>query len=199
MSKEFLQAVEERRSYYNINNTKTVSEARIEEIVAHGIKYAPSAYNSQSGRVIILFDEAHQNLWKLTEQALQKVVKPERLAATKEKLDTFGAGYGTILFFEDQETVRALQARFPLYKDNYPLWSLQSSGMLQYIIWAALEAEGLGASLQHYNPLIDQSVQETWNVPAHWRLISQMPFGSPFQKPEDKTFLPLEERLRVIK
>ena len=30
--------------------------------------------------------------------------------------------------------------------------------MLQLVVWTALEAEGLGATLQHYNPLIDDEV-----------------------------------------
>lgn len=28
--------------------------------------------------------------------------------------------------------------------------------MIQFAVWTALETEGLGASLQHYNPIIAQ-------------------------------------------
>lgn len=42
--------------------------------------------------------------------------------------------------------------------------------MTQFAIWTALEAEGLGANLQHYNPIVDQKVTATWDVPASWEL-----------------------------
>jgi predicted oxidoreductase (fatty acid repression mutant protein) len=37
--------------------------------------------------------------------------------------------------------------------------------MHQFAAWTALEAEGLGANLQHYNPLPDQKASEIWNIP----------------------------------
>jgi len=39
-----------------------------------------------------------------------------------------------------------------------------------------LEDAGLGASLQHYNPLIDQETAETWDINPDWKLLAQMPF-----------------------
>ena len=56
-------------------------------------------------------------------------------------------------------------ANFPLYKDNFPIWSLQANGMLEFAVWTSLEAEGLGASLQHYNPLVDDGVKKAWSLP----------------------------------
>ena len=57
---------------------------------------------------------------------------------------------------------------------------------------------GLGASLQHYNPLIDEAVAREWQLPASWKLTAQMPFGSPECKPDEKTFLPLDGRLKMF-
>lgn len=108
----------------------------------------------------------------------------------------FASGYGTVLFFEDQNSVKAMQEKFPLYAEHFPAFSLQSSGMLQYIVWTALELEGLGASLQHYNPLIDEAVREEWDIPESYNLISQMPFGKPLNPPDEKTFLPIEDRIK---
>ena len=71
--------------------------------------------------------------------------------------------------------------------------------MLQFAVWTALEDEGLGASLQHYNPLIDDDVRAEWNLPASWRLLGQMPFGKPGGVPGPKDFLPIEDRVKVIK
>lgn len=75
-------------------------------------------------------------------------------------MDSFKAGYGTVLFFEDQSIVKSLQEQFALYADNFPIWSQQTSGMHQLVVWTALEGEGLGATLQHYNPLIDDEVKK---------------------------------------
>lgn len=49
--------------------------------------------------------------------------------------------------------------------------------MHQYVLWTALEAEGAGANLQHYNPLVDAKVQSTWNVDPAWELKAQLVFG----------------------
>ena len=64
-------------------------------------------------------------------------------------------------------------------------------------MWTALEKEGFGANLQHYNPLIDEKIAATWNVPQNWSLKSQLVFGKPAGQPYPKTFKPLEERVFV--
>ena len=51
--------------------------------------------------------------------------------------------------------------------------------MHQFAIWTMLEDMGLGASLQHYNPLIDDEVRRTWNLPGDWMMIAQMPLVHP--------------------
>jgi predicted oxidoreductase (fatty acid repression mutant protein) len=60
------------------------------------------------------------------------------------------------------------------------------------------QQEGFGASLQHYNPLIDERVAKTWNLPEKWKLIAQMPVGKPTHTPGEKSFLPLDDRVRVF-
>jgi len=103
-----------------------------------------------------------------------------------------------ILFYEDQTVVEGMQSRFPLYADRFPFWSSQSSGMLQHTLWIALEAEGLGANLQHYNPLVDEKVAETWKLPATWKLNAQLVFGGKTAEAGEKTFGPVEEKLKVF-
>ena len=70
--------------------------------------------------------------------------------------------------------------------------------MAQYILWAALEAEGLGVNLQHYNPIIDVRLETEYSVPPTWSLKSQMVFGKPVAEPGEKTFKPLEERVKFF-
>lgn len=71
--------------------------------------------------------------------------------------------------------------------------------MHQYALWSALEAEGLGVNLQHYNPLIDTRLEGMYGVPATWSLKAQMVFGTPTGAPGEKTFKPVVgERVRVF-
>ncbi len=197
MNKPFMQAVKDRRSYYGISKEFVASDERIQEIIQDAVKHTPSAFNSQSARILLLLGAAHDEFWEITRSELRKVVPADKFAPTDEKINSFAAGYGTVLFFEDMSVVEGLQKQFPLYQENFPLWSQHSSGMHQFVVWTALEAEGFGASLQHYAPLVDEAVSKKWNVPAQWKLIAQMPFGRPIAEPGPKDFQPLDERVKV--
>lgn len=160
----------------------------------------PSAFNSQSTRIVLLLGDNHLKLWTIVKDQLRKIVPENAFPATEGKINgCFAAGYGTILFFEDESVIENLQQQFPLYSDNFPKWSQHTSAMHQFAIWNMLEDADLGASLQHYNPLIDEEVAKTWNIAPNWKLVAQMPFGSPIQEPGDKEFSPLEQRLLVFK
>jgi uncharacterized protein len=112
-----------------------------------------------------------------------------------QKLKLYGAG--TILYFEDQSVVKGLQEQFPLYAHNFPVWAEHTSAMHQYAIWNALAALNIGANLQHYTGVIDEKVAETWNIDSNWKLIAQMVFGGIAAPAGEKTFEPIEKRLKV--
>ena len=199
MAKDFYTTVEERRSFYGISKESVVSDQKIQEVVEHAVKYTPSAFNSQSARVILLLGIQHDKFWNITKEALRKIVPAENFGATEAKIDSFKNGYGTVLYFEDNSVVENLQNQFPLYAHNFPVWSQQSNGMLQFVVWSSLETEGLGASLQHYTELVEEAVKKEWSVPASWKLIAQMPFGKPTVQPDAKQFQPVEERVKIFK
>lgn len=195
----FLEAVAKRRSYYGLDKTEIVSRERIEEIVGTSTLHAPSAMNAQSSRVVVLFGEKHDLLWDIVLGTLKKVVPEQDFLKTQEKIASFKAGYGTVLFYEDTRVIRKLEEDFVLYKDNFVPWSYQGNGILQFIVWTALVNEGLGASLQHYNPLIDDEVSETFGISRDYKLIGQLVFGNPVGEVSEKVKLPLTERLTVIR
>ena len=64
-------------------------------------------------------------------------------------------------------------------------------------VWTALESLGFGANLQHYNPIVDAPVSKAWSIPSEWRLIAQLVFGSKEGEPNQKSFKPVEERLKI--
>lgn len=199
MIKDFYTAIKDRRSIYGIGKEVVVSEERIQEVINHAVMHTPSAFNSQTARLVILFGNNHDMLWDITKETLRKIVPEEKFAPTNEKIDSFKNGYGTVLFFEETSIIEGLQKQFPKVKDNFPVWSQHSNGMVQLVVWTSLEMEGLGASLQHYNPLIDEEVKTKWGVPASWRLIAEMPFGKPTAAPKEKEFLPIEMRVKVFR
>ncbi|MFE5319457.1 nitroreductase family protein [Paenibacillus sp. NPDC056579] len=195
----FMAAVRERRTIYGISKESSVADERIVELIEEAVKHTPSAFNSQSARVVVLFGEHHNKLWDLTKEVLKGMVSADQFASTEQKLNGFRNGHGTVLFFEDMTVIEGLQSSFPTYKEHFPDWSMQSNGMLQFVIWTALESEGLGANLQHYNPLINDKVKDEWNIPGSWKLLAQMPYGNPTAQAGDKEFKPLSERMKVFK
>lgn len=199
MTGNFYEAVEKRRSIYSISKEAVISDDRLLEVIKLAVKHAPTAFNSQSGRVVLLLDENHDKLWDITTETLRKIVPPNSFQSTADKMASFKAGYGTVLFFEDESIVKGLQEKFELYKDNFPIWAQHSSGILQYLVWTALSEEGYGASLQHYNPLIDEEIKKEWQIPDSWKLVAQMPFGKPTGEPGEKSFEPLDKRIKVFK
>ena len=134
-------------------------------IVEHAVRHTPSSFNSQSTRAVVLFGAEHEKLWQFAEDALRAVVPAESFEPTAQKLAMFKAAAGSVLFFEDQDVVKGLQEKFPLYADNFPVWAEHADAMHQYAVWTTLAAAGIGANLQHYNPLIDAAVAREWASP----------------------------------
>ncbi len=192
----FKSLLRNRRSFYKITAQSTLSDVELEQMLRFVAEYVPSAFNSQTTRLVLLTGEAHQKLWGIVKKTLQEIVPPEVFNRTVLKIDAgFASGYGTILFFEDRDIIHALQDKFPVYAANFSVWSEQTNAMHQLVVWMMLEEAGMGASLQHYNPLIDETVRNTWNLPTSWRLIAEMPFGVPAETPEPKEKLPLDNRV----
>ena len=199
MERTFKQALEKRRSIYELSRRSTLDDKQLEELLRFAVKHIPSAYNSQSTRMVLLLHKAHRMLWDIVKDELRKIVPADAFKRTEDKIDiSFASGYGTVLFLEDRQTVEEQQRKFPTYADNFPVWSEHTSAMHQLAVWVMLEDAGMGASLQHYNPLIDKRVHEQWRLPEQWLLKAQMPFGCPVGEPPAKEFEPLDSRVFVF-
>lgn len=193
------QIAEKRRSIYGLSDQLPVSNDEIVKLVEHALLHTPSGFNSQSTRIVVLFGDDHKKLWQITEDTLREIVDDEeKFVPTKQKIDGFRAGAGTIMFFEDQKVIKDMQEAAPLYADKFPFWAHQTNAMHQYVIWTALASINIGANLQHYNPVIDDKVAEAWNIDSEWELIAQMVFGAIEKPAGDKEFKPVEERMKVF-
>jgi len=198
--KSFENAMIKRRSIYQLSASSPIADDKIQEIIELAIQNTPTAFDSQSTKVVVLFNEAHHKLWDIVKETLRKIVPQNNFDRTEKKIQGFKNAYGTILYFDDTEVTNAYASNNPSYAENFPIWANQSNGMLQYAIWVALREYGLGANLQHYNPLIDQEVKENFKIPTSWNLIAQMPFGAIEEDAPVKEYKQaMNQRIKVIK
>ena len=192
----FLEQIKQRRSIYSIGKNVPLAQEKIEEIIRDAVRNSPSAFNSQTSRVVTLYGDSHSKFWNIVRETLRKMVPEDAFEKTDAKINSFAAGYGTVLFFEDQDVVKSLQEQFALYADHFPVWSEHSSAIAQFAVWTALAEQHIGASLQHYHPVIDDEVAETFDIPENWKLRAQLVFGSIEGPVGEKTFMDDKERFK---
>lgn len=187
------QTIRTRRSIRRLVPAENLSPETIPEILREAMR-VPSAFNMQSYRILSLSGKSHNDLWDLVEQALLAKQGPEKFAAkgNAAKIAGFRGGNGTLLFFEDQDVVEEKGNIAKSYKDTFPDWSQQGSGIIQYAVWLLLTEQGLAASLQHYSNLIEEDVRKRWDIPERWTMISQMPYGLADEIPGIREFIPFE-------
>ncbi len=185
----FLAHMKQRRTIYAIGKNVPLTADQIEDIIKDAVRNSPSAFNSQTSRVVTLYGESHEKFWNIVRETLRKVVPEDAFEKTNAKINSFAAGYGTVLFFEDLETVKSLQEQFSLYAEHFPAWSEHSTGIAQFAVWSSLAEQHIGASLQHYNPVIDAEVATTFDIPESWKLRAELVFGSIEAPAGEKTFL----------
>ena len=200
MSNQFLDLINKRRTIYAIGKNVAQSTEHLTDLIQNAIKQSPSSFNSQSSRAVILFNAEHEKFWGFVKDKLKSCAKDEVSAAkSSAKMDSFAAGVGTVLFFEDMDVVDGLQEKFPSYAENFPIWAEHSTAIAQFAVWSALHTDGVGASLQHYNPIVDKQVHAEWDVPAHWKLRAQLVFGSIEAEAAAKGYMNDAARFKVFK
>lgn len=189
-----------RRSIYALGRQVTQTPEALYDLVKSAVKQSPTSFNNQSVRAVVLMGDAHEKLWDMTAQRLQQEVPDE--AAYQQTLakinNAFKAAFGTVLFYTDTDVVKMYEEQIPLYAENFYDWSEQGHGMAEYATWLALTEAGLGASLQHYNPLIDEEVAAAFDIPDNWRLRAQMPFGSIEAAASEKDMMSDAERFKFF-
>ena len=186
-----IEALKLRRSVYRINKQLPVEENRIVQLVEEATRLVPDAFDMKSQRVVLVTGEQQDRLWDAIYDAFGGKVP-------REKIDGFKAGYGTVLYFYDNATVKSLQEKYALYAANFPVWAQQANGMLQLAIWSGLSELGVGANLQHYNPVIDEAVRKLTGVPEDYVLVAQMPFGGVVERPAPKAEEDISRRVTRV-
>ena len=194
----FLDHIKQRRTIYAVGKNVALTPEQIESVIKEAVNHSPSAFNSQTSRIVTLFGESHLQFWNVVRETLRKIVPDAAFEGTNAKNNSFAAGYGTVLFYEDQDVVKSLQEQFALYADNFPVWSEHSSAIAQFAVWTALSEQNIGASLQHYNPIVDAEIAEIFDIPANWKLRAQLVFGSIEAPAGEKTFMAEADRFKTF-
>ena len=194
----FLGHIKQRRTIYAVGKSVALTPEQIESVIKEAVNHSPSAFNSQTSRIVTLFGDSHLQFWNIVRETLRKIVPDAAFEGTNAKINSFAAGYGTVLFYEDQDVVKSLQEQFALYADNFPVWSEHSSAIAQFSVWTALSEQNIGASLQHYNPIVDAEIAEIFDIPANWKLRAQLVFGSIEAPAGEKTFMAEADRFKTF-
>lgn len=187
-----IDALQKRRTIYALNKNLPVSEDKVVETIETVTELVPDAFNMKSARVVVALGDKQDALWDTIYDAFGGKV-------AREKIDGFKAAAGTVLYFIDTDTVKALQEQFPAYSANFPVWANQANGMLQINIWSALRELEVGANVQHYNPVIDDAVKKLFDVPESYQLVAQMPFGGIAAEPDPKEKEDISKRVKIEK
>ena len=195
----YIDIIKQRRSIYDLHKHLPISENKLMRILEDIITESPTAFNMQSSHVIVLMDGQHERLWNIVTKTLKDIVPLDKFEPTQKKMDMFTNAKGTILFFENTQIIEQLKIDYPLYKDQFDNFALRGMGILQGNIWNALAEVEIGASLQHYNPLIDEAVKEEWDIPEYYQLSAQMVFGGIGSIPEPKEKVDVHTRINLYK
>lgn len=99
---KIVDSLNKRRSYYNIGKNIDVTEDKLVENIKEITNLVPHPFNNQSSRLIIVTKEKQDELWDNIYDVFEGKV-------AREKIDSFKSGYGTILYFINQEDVDRLK------------------------------------------------------------------------------------------
>ncbi|MBR1439043.1 MAG: nitroreductase family protein [Synergistaceae bacterium] len=185
-----IDAIAKRRSIYQLNKNIPLNDSEVESLIKKITELVPDAFNMKSARIVLALGAKHDQLWDTIYSAFGGKV-------SREKIDSFKSAYGTVLYYYDSGTIKAMQEKFAPYAANFPVWANQANGMLQFTVWSALRELNIGANLQHYNPVIDEAVKKLFDVPEGWVLVAQMPFGGIAAEPEPKDPEDISLRVKV--
>lgn len=186
-----LDALRIRRSQYQLNKDLPIGEDEVVSLITETVELVPDAFNMRSQRAVVALGAKQDELWDAIYDAFEGKV-------ARDRIDGFKVAAGTVLYFVDQSVVESLQAQYAMYAQNFPTWAQQANGMLQFSVWNVLREAGVGANIQHYNPVIDDAVRKLFDLPETWVLVAQMPFGGIAGDPQPKDGEDISLRVKVF-
>lgn len=102
MAESLVSLAQSRRTIYKLGKSSQVPDAKIEELVNSAILHVPSAFNTQSTRLVVLLHDQHERLWDIAIEAFEGLVASGKVPQeifdkqTLPKLNGFKGAYGTV-------------------------------------------------------------------------------------------------------
>ena len=195
-----MDVIEKRRSNYDLGNNLEISKKDLINLLRKIIYYAPSPFNVQSSKIVLLNKKSHHLLWTtVVEEFLKKNNNGDLLDSDKARIKREEKAYGTILFYKDEQIIENFKKDLEDYeKNNLDEWCTQESAMLQMNMWNELRLRNIGAHIVHFDN-IDEEVSVAFDIDKKYKLVAMMVFGNINQeaavKPKkdiDKRFIDID-------
>lgn len=92
-----MQTVAMRRSVYSLNSNSPISDKRIQDLTYQTLRGVPSAFNSQSTRIVVLVKAEHRKFWDMTKETfLADIEDEEAKKSLGGKLEGYKNAYGSV-------------------------------------------------------------------------------------------------------
>ena len=195
-----MDVIEKRRSNYDLGNNLEISKKDLINLLRKIVYYAPSPFNIQSSKIVLLNKKSHHLLWTtVVEEFLKKNNNGDLLDSDKARIKREEKAYVTILFYKDEQIIENFKKDLEDYeKNNLDEWCTQESAMLQMNIWNELRLRNIGAHIVHFDN-IDEEVSVAFDIDKKYKLVAMMVFGNINQeaavKPKkdiDKRFIDID-------
>src|SRR5690625_4746051 len=190
----FLDLVEKRRSIYTIGTNSDYTKEEIAERIGDVRKEVRTAFNSQTTRGVVLFDEAKGKFWDHIYDVQKDVLGGDVWEMMSGTITGSKNGIGTVLFFEDIDAVKQMPAqgiRGETYKQN-------NNANAQYAVWLAFTEIYLVETLQNIKVIyvdgFDRVKKKIFDLPDSYEMLAQMPFGSIEQEAGEKDHIDPDEQ-----
>ena len=195
-----MDVIEKRRSNYDLGNNLEISKKDLINLLRKIIYYAPSPFNVQSSKIVLLNKKSHHLLWTtVVEEFLKKNNNGDLLDSDKARIKREEKAYGTILFYKDERVIEEFKEKLDAYEQkSLDSWCIEESAMLQMNIWNELRLRNIGAHIVHFDD-IDEEVSVAFDIDKKYKLVAMMVFGNINQeaavKPKkdiDKRFIDID-------
>ena len=195
-----MDVIEKRRSNYDLGNNLEISKKDLINLLRKIIYYAPSPFNVQSSKIVLLNKKSHHLLWTtVVEEFLKKNNNGDLLDSDKARIKREDKAYGTILFYKDERVIEEVKEKLDAYEHkSLDSWCIEESAMLQMNIWNELRLRNIGAHIVHFDD-IDEEVSVAFDIDKNYKLVAMMVFGNIIQeaavKPKkdiDKRFIDID-------
>lgn len=195
-----MDVIEKRRSNYDLGNNLEISKKDLINLLRKIIYYAPSPFNVQSSKIVLLNKKSHHLLWTtVVEEFLKKNNNGDLLDSDKARIKREDKAYGTILFYKDERVIEEFKEKLDAYEQkSLNSWCIEESAMLQMNIWNELRLRNIGAHIVHFDD-IDEEVSVAFDIDKNYKLVAMMVFGNIIQeaavKPKkdiDKRFIDID-------